>query len=361
VTIPNSVTNIGREAFYSCTDLNGVTIPNSVTGIGSSSFEESGLTNVTIPSSVTSILLGGFADCTSLTAINAAANNPAFTSFGGVLFNQNQTTLVQYPGGLRGSYTISNSVTDIGGDAFYGCRGLTSVIIPDSVTTIEGTAFYACIGLTNVLFGNALNSLGEAAFENCTALISLTIPNSLTNIPQAAFAGCTSMVSVTIPNSVTSIGAEAFENCPSLTNVTIPGSVTNIGGDAFFACKNLAGAFFTGNAPAPDATAFFEDAATTVYYLPGTTNWGSTYGDVATALWNPSISIWDGHFGVIANQFGFDINGTVNIPIVVEASTNLPGSNWIPVESCSLTNGLIRFSDPQWSNYPARFYQIGAP
>lgn len=63
----------------------------------------------------------------------------------------------------------------------------------------------------------------------------------------------------------------------------------------------------------------------------------------------------------MTNRFGFDIIGTAKIPIVVEASTNLAGTNWTPVETCSLTNDLIRFSDPQWSNYPARFYQIGAP
>jgi hypothetical protein len=66
-------------------------------------------------------------------------------------------------------------------------------------------------------------------------------------------------------------------------------------------------------------------------------------------------------FGVLSDQFGFTITGTPNIPIVVEASTNLKGASWTPLRSCSLTNGSIYFSDPQWTNYPNRFYRLRSP
>ena len=62
-----------------------------------------------------------------------------------------------------------------------------------------------------------------------------------------------------------------------------------------------------------------------------------------------------------SNQFGFDITGTSNIPIVVEASANLAGPVWTPLQSLTLTNGLFHFSDPQWTNYPVRFYRISSP
>lgn len=56
VTIPNSVTNIGENAFFYCTNLTSVTIPDGVTSIGEDAFNYcSGLTSVTIPDSVTSI------------------------------------------------------------------------------------------------------------------------------------------------------------------------------------------------------------------------------------------------------------------------------------------------------------------
>jgi hypothetical protein len=66
-------------------------------------------------------------------------------------------------------------------------------------------------------------------------------------------------------------------------------------------------------------------------------------------------------FGVRNNQFGFDITGTTNIPIVVEACTNLAQPVWVPLRSMTLTNGLVHFSDPTETNMAARFYRISAP
>jgi formylglycine-generating enzyme len=73
-----------------------------------------------------------------------------------VLFDKELTTLVQFPRGLSGSYTIPDSVTRIGEYAFSGCTGLTNVVIPGSVTTIGEYAFSGCTGLQEVYFqGNA--------------------------------------------------------------------------------------------------------------------------------------------------------------------------------------------------------------
>jgi hypothetical protein len=78
-------------------------------------------------------------------------------------------------------------------------------------------------------------------------------------------------------------------------------------------------------------------------------------------LWNPSIQTSDTSFGLRTNQFGFTITGTANIPIVVEANTELAMASWTPLQTCTLTNGSIYFSDPAWTNYPARFYRLRWP
>ena len=69
----------------------------------------------------------------------------------------------------------------------------------------------------------------------------------------------------------------------------------------------------------------------------------------------------DDTFGVRSNQFGFNITGTADIPVVVEASTNLVPASWTALQTCTLTNGSVYFSDPRWTNYPGRFCRIRSP
>ena len=77
VTIPNSVTIIGEDAFSRCEGLTSITIPNSVTSIGDYAFYDcTGLTSVTIPSSVTSIGNGVFGNCYRLTSMTVEATTP---------------------------------------------------------------------------------------------------------------------------------------------------------------------------------------------------------------------------------------------------------------------------------------------
>ena len=179
VTIPNSVTTIGNNAFRDCTSLTSLTIPNSVTYIGGCAFRGcTSLTSVTIPNSVTSIGNYAFGDCTSLTSAN-----------------------------------IPDRVTSIGEGAFYGCTSLTSITIPNLVTTIGRSAFENCISLPSINIPDRVTSIGEGAFYGCTSLASLAIPNLVTSIGDFAFWGCRSLTSVTIGNSVTTYGSGAFADC----------------------------------------------------------------------------------------------------------------------------------------------------
>ena len=91
-------------------------------------------------------------------------------------------------------------------------------------------------------------------------------------------------------------------------------------------------AFGEGNAPNVSPTAFDSNDSVIFYYLAGTTGWSSPFDGFTALLWNPQAQTSDGRFGVQANQFGFNITGTTNIPIVVEASTNL-SCGWVPLQS----------------------------
>ena len=196
VTIPNGVTSIGNEAFNKCYGLASVTIPNSVTTIGDRAFAECGLKSVTIGNGVTSIGKNAFAACRSLKSIKAAKDNAYYRSANGVLFDKNNTTLIQYPAGRRGPYRIPDGVKFIGEGAFMNCDSLTSVRIPNSVTAIGESAFESCYNLTSATIGNSVMTIGDAAFKYCYRLKSVTIPGSVTSIGKSAFWICPALTSI---------------------------------------------------------------------------------------------------------------------------------------------------------------------
>jgi hypothetical protein len=190
---------------------------------------------------------------------------------------------------------------------------------------------------------------------------SYAVPNSVTSIGSSAFSGCSSLTSVAIPNNVTSIGTAAFAGCSSLTNVTIGNKLTSIGTFGFLSCTGLTGVYFKGNAPTVGSSVFNGDNNATVYYLPGTTKWGPTFGGRPTALWKPHVQTSDGSFGVRTNQFSFNIAWASGRLIVVEACTNLANPTWFPLQTNTLTGDSLYFNDPQWTNHPARFYRVHGP
>ena len=161
---------------------------------------------------------------------------------------------------------IPDSVTKIGAYAFKGCTSLTSITIPDSVTTISEHAFDGYKGnvikptkpvpqhepLKSDVFIDPIippapqpeifpgaTSIADGAFKDRKDLTSITIPDSVTEIGKEAFANCTNLKSVTIGKNVTSIGEDAFKGCIGLEFITIPKSVTEVGKEAFANCTNL--------------------------------------------------------------------------------------------------------------------------
>jgi len=419
VTIPSTinglpVTRIGGLAFNNQSSVTSVALPVSITSFESGLAPAggafgfcTGLTNLAIPNSVTNIGDYAFVFCTHMVGVYFQGNSP---SLGAQVFQNDNNLTVFYRSGTTGwgptfggrptavwnqakdfTYKTNNGtltatgytgpggdaaipstvdglpVTCIGDNAFAGVTVLTGVTIPDSVTNLGEQAFFGCSSLASLSIGNGITIIRGGAdsleggglgggvggtFQNCTRLTRVTIPNSVTNIEDG-------------PDTIGGpVGA--FFYCTSLTNVTVGRGLTYLGLGAFSWCTNLVGVYFRGNAPTPGQSPGFGEeifygTPAIAYYLPGTTGWGPTFSTLHTALWNPLAQTSDGSFGVRQNRFGFNITGTPDIPLVVEATTNLAAQSWAPLQSCTLTNRLIYFNDAQWTNYPSCVYRIRSP
>jgi len=346
MTIPNSVTSIGNNAFEDCNNIISITIPSSVTSIGVDAFNgcrrlasvsikkgtplpisENTFTNRTsatlyVPQGSKGAYLAAdywreFNEIVEINTTPSSIINFADANVKAICvaswdfdddgeLSESEAASITDPclGNVFGgkanitsfdelSYFIG--LTSIGSEAFFGCSGLTSVVIPNCVTSIDYYAFYNCSGLTSITIPNSVTSIGDWAFSTCSGLTSMTIPNSVTSIGTGVFANCSGLTSlsvesgntkydsrggcnaiietetntlisgtkntvipnsvtsigawafysivditsVTIPNSVTSIGEGAFLNCLALTSITIPNSVTTIGNNAFASCDGL--------------------------------------------------------------------------------------------------------------------------
>jgi hypothetical protein len=243
---------------------------------------------------------------------------------------------------------------------------VTPIFVGDfagQTATLLFTLNHVADGTPSILLDNITFSAVPAVFQAQDFTYTTNNDATITITGYTGSSGALSIPSEINGLPVTSIGSWAFQHNSSLTSVTIPDSVTNIGSYALSGCGSLTGVCFKGNAPGVASDVFGGDNNATVYYLPGTTGWSdfSTNTGITPVLWNPQVQTSDGSFGVQTNQFGFNITGTSNLVIVVEACTNPANPTWYPVGTNTLTGGSSYFSDPQWTNYTRRFYRLRSP
>lgn len=212
VVLPDNLISIGGYAFYGNQWLRYITIPSSVTSIGKWAFGSCGLKSVTIPQNVTSI--GEYA-------------------FDANSFLESVT------------FETGSQLTSLGAGAFESCGYLKSITIPSGVTVINADTFNRCRNLSRVTLGDGVTSIGKSAFEECSALESITIPSDVTSIGKRAFA-YSGLKSITIPSGVTVLEESIFYYCTKLESVTIGKDVTSIEKEAFNRCSVLKTINFAG-------------------------------------------------------------------------------------------------------------------
>jgi hypothetical protein len=229
------------------------------------------------------------------------------------------------------------------------------------VTSIITEAFFGKTTMTSVTLGTNMANLASEVFGNCSGLTSIAFPNTVTNLGDYMFLQCSSLTNITLPDRLGIVPEEMCGECTALATITIPASVTNIQQDAFDQCNNLLSVYFLGNAPTTNKNVFFgvNAAVARVYYLAGTTNWGPTFDGLPTVMLSsgPLIS----GVAVQSGKFAFDFSGTNGQTIVVEASTNLLNTSWLPLVTNILSGTSSNFTDAHWTNFPHRFYRLHSP
>lgn len=175
-----------------------------ITSICNGSLRDRNITSVVISNSVINIGSQAFTNCTNLTSV-----------------------------------TMPNSIVTIGNGAFSGCANLASLTIPNSVTTIGDSAFHSCWALTSLTIPNSVTNFGKYVCEFCINATTITLPNGLTNIPEATFYGCRNLENITIPDGVITIDKQAFNECTKLESIAIPNGVTAIDYETFASCTRL--------------------------------------------------------------------------------------------------------------------------
>ena len=272
ITIPNSITFIGTNAFRECGNLSAVyisdltawcnikfegsvygwtnplsyahhlylkgeeikelIIPEGVTVINPWAFVGcSEFVSVTIPSSVTEIWDLSFYGCDKLKRINirnlSAWCNIKFHQ--GNVFNQNSNPL------------------GIAGHLYLNDKEITDFVLPDDVNEIKDFVLFGCVGLKSVKIHSGVKTIGYKSFSSCTYLESIELPSSLTKIDDEAFYNCKLLKSLNIPDGVTSLGAYTFSGCGSLTSLSVPNSITVIGEGAFSGCDGISSVTMSNN------------------------------------------------------------------------------------------------------------------
>ena len=345
VTIPGTVTTIGKSAFEGC-NLTVVEIPEGVTTIGDRAFYScTEYYDLILPSTLTSIGSQAFA-WANQTKIFSAMENPCEIPGNAFEEYQFETATLYVPAEAKSKYQNTNywskfqNIVEGEIKKIAGADGnsLYYILYSDSKTAevIRMGVYSGKIDIPEKVTSKGVEytvtSIGDEAFNECVNLTSVTIPNSVTTIGDNAFYECSGLTSINIPGSVTTIGDYAFDSCSGITTVTIPKGVTTLGDNPFWGCSGLTSMKVeSGNAKYDSrngCNAIIEKATNTL--VSGCKN---------TTIPNTVTTIGEDAFG------GLETLTSIDIPNSVTSIESYAFSGCSGLTSISLSDGLTSIGE----------------
>ena len=302
-----TVTRIGVEAFYQCSELTNVSLPSTVTSIGKYAFYAANkLKKIEFKGSNISLDYGAFEECSQLKDVIFRGQLTKLDAHS--FYRCRSLESITLPSGLTSienstfdentnlkNISIPEGVTYLGQYAFYGCSSLTtiqlpstlekidhhafqnsglqSIVVPDNVTYMGEEVFHDCYSLNSVTLPAKLETLDNQAFFSCRGLRSISIPEGFKILNYRTFYGCNALTTVQLPSTLTTINGRAFEGCSALRTITLPESVNNIGSYAFSGCSALESVYALPTTP-PTVTnefAFADQINTATLYVKSST------------------------------------------------------------------------------------------
>ncbi len=211
VQFPDDLISVGASAFYNTKCPKELVFPENLNTLGEMAFAYcTGIETVKFSANLINLDNYVFDGCSALQSIEVSADNAAFCSEDGVLFDKGMTKLVKYPAAKKD----------------------TKYTVPVGVTALADWSFIGATNLEEIALSN-IRTFGEETFYQCSSLKSITLPEELSELPSAIFGYCESLTDVTIPAHCSKIGDYAFMNCTKLKKLTVPATVTEIGKFSF--------------------------------------------------------------------------------------------------------------------------------
>lgn len=232
---------------YSKDTITKIEFGKGITQIGQHSLYFNGLQTITIPNSVTTIGKCAFYYCYTIKAIIFPKNCTSYTE-----------TLGDYLVAL-GKISLPNGVVTIPSNFLIGNNSLNNLnrlTLPNSITAIDSYGIYSVRGLKKLSLSKSLTTLSANTLGYLKELVEIDLPSTLTTIGEYAFNNNDNLKSITIPISVTSIGKRLFDNCYTLEEITLQENVISVTEGMFAYCRALKKVTFLGDVKAVNSYAF---------------------------------------------------------------------------------------------------------